>query len=255
MNFLEQLIRDVRERIRDEFGDLVLERKESGGERSLKRSILSCKRVPIISEIKPSSPSSGNLKLSLDPFKIATEMEEGGAVGISVLTEPSYFKGSIENLLAARKAVDLPILMKDFIVDERQIYFAAKAGADAVLLMPSICKLKELYEAATNCGLEALVEVQESKDIVEAAEVGVELVGINNRDLKTLEVDLSRTSKLVPLVREHCGDIVVVSESGIVTPEHVRYVLDSGADAVLVGTSIMKAKDIGAKVRSLVESV
>jgi indole-3-glycerol phosphate synthase len=255
MSFLERIVKDVRERVHEELGGPIPERKNFGSHRSLTRSIIGCRRAPVISEIKPSSPSSGDLRRSLDPANIAAEMERGGAAGLSVVTEPNYFKGSMENLLAARRAVDLPILMKDFVVDERQIYMAAESGADAVLLMPAICELNGLYDAATECGLEALVEVHGPRDIAEAAKVGVEIVGVNNRDLKTFKVDIERTVELVPLIREQCGDVIVVSESGIASPEHVRYVLESGADAVLVGTSIMKAKDVEGKVRSLVGSV
>ncbi|MFQ5711031.1 MAG: indole-3-glycerol-phosphate synthase [Candidatus Geothermarchaeales archaeon] len=254
MSYIQQIVGDVRQRILREYMNYVP--KETKREHhSLIRAVRERERAAVISEIKPASPSEGDLRFPLDPAALAIEMEEGGAAGISVLTEPKHFKGSVDNLIAVRRAVDLPVLMKDFFVDERQIYRAAEVGADAILLIPSICDLPEFHRLAAQLGLESLIEVHSEGDVDAAADVGAKLVGINNRDLKTLEVDIGRTVELVTPIRDRCGDVVVVSESGISSPRHVRYVLSRGADAVLVGTSIMRAGDVAGKVRSLVESV
>jgi indole-3-glycerol phosphate synthase len=182
-------------------------------------------------------------------------MRDGGAVGISVVTEPLYFKGSLENISTVRDAVELPILMKDFIIDERQIQKAAEVGADAVLLIPSICDLSYFHGAADRYGLEALVEVRDVDEVREAADVGARLIGVNNRDLSTLKIDLKTTSRLVPLIRDLCSDGVIVSESGVSSLEDARYLMGEGVDALLVGTSIMSAGDVAAMVRSLVECI
>ncbi|NIM44496.1 MAG: indole-3-glycerol-phosphate synthase [Nitrososphaeria archaeon] len=254
MDFLKQIIDDVRLRVSRDYKNYAarpIERRR----RSLIKAIRNEKRASIISEIKPASPSKGILRYPLDAGEVAHLMEEGGAVAVSVLTEPQHFKGSLDNLLAARRVVDLPILMKDFFVDEKQIHLAAESGADAVLLLPSICELSAFIRRTHELGLEALVEVHDEGDVEAAAQVGAGIIGINNRDLSTLRVDLHKTAELIPVIRRRCRDAVIVSESGISTPRHVQYVLSKGVDAVLVGTSIMRSADVKDKVRSLVECI
>jgi len=204
----------------------------------------------IISEIKPASPSLGSIR-TVDPRQAALDMEAGGACAISVLTEPHYFSGSIESLEAVRKAVDIPILRKDFIVDEYQLYEAKHHGADAVLLMVSVLgdQVKSFLEAAHSLGLEALVEAHDEAELGLAVESGAKLIGINNRNLKDLKVDLATTGRLAPRVPE---GRTIVSESGVKTPEDLKTVLSYGAHAALVGSSIMRAPDVRTAVAALV---
>jgi len=206
----------------------------------------------VISEIKPASPSLGSIR-EMDPRQAAADMKAGGACAISVLTEPHYFSGSIEALEAVRKAVDLPILRKDFIVDEYQLYEAKHYGADAVLLMVAVLGegAKEFLGKARGLGMEALVEAHDEDELEIAIDSGAKLIGINNRNLKDLNVDLGTTERLAPLVQ---GGRTIVSESGVKTPEDLKRVVRAGAHAVLVGSSIMRAPDITAAVRGLVEA-
>ncbi|MBN2518656.1 MAG: indole-3-glycerol phosphate synthase TrpC [Candidatus Altiarchaeota archaeon] len=207
-------------------------------------------RVPIISEIKPGSPTLGRIA-DVDATSSAKSMQAAGACAISVVTEPHYFFGSLENIQKARKAVSIPILRKDFMVDEYQIKESKYYGADAVLLIVSILgdKVREFLDMVRVSGLEAIVEVHEESELEIALDSGAEILGINNRNLRTLEVDLSTTKRLAPLVG---GNKIIVSESGIKTKEDLRFVLDSGADAALIGTSIMQAGDIREKIGGFV---
>jgi indole-3-glycerol phosphate synthase len=218
--------------------------------RSLSDAIKRCRGPPIIAEIKPRSPSAGVLKEGLDVGAQAKAYEAGGAVGVSVLTEPDYFSGNIENLTEARQNVGLPVLRKDFIVDDYQIRESAAYGADAVLLIVSCLgdRLPDFIGFAKDHSLEALVECHSRSDVEKAIASDATLIGINNRDLKTLKIDLNITKELAKHVPE---DRILVSESGINTADDVKFLLGAGAKAVLVGTVLMKAGDVKQKLMEL----
>lgn len=221
--------------------------------RSLRNAIEKARKVPLIAEIKRASPSAGEIKPDADPLETARAMVRGGAIGLSVLTEPKFFKGDPSFLPLLKKSLEVPLLRKDFIIDEIQLYESAALGADAVLLIVKLLgeRTGEMVDVAEELGMEALVEVMDEGEVEIAKAAGARLVGINNRSLETLEVDLRRTERLASLVWD---EAVLVSESGIEGPEDVRRVLRAGADAVLVGTSIMKSENIERKVRELVEA-
>jgi len=207
--------------------------------------------VSVIAEFKRRSPSAGELRGHADVAEVAGAYERGGAAALSVLTEGPHFGGSLEDLRATRAASSLPILRKDFIVDAYQLHEALAAGADAVLLIVAALprhELAELHAQALALGLDALVEVHDGEELAIALAAGAELVGINNRDLRDFSVDVTRTSLLV---REMPDGVVVVSESGIASPEQVRTLGREGVHAVLVGESLMRADDPAAALRAL----
>ncbi len=209
------------------------------------------KDIALIAEIKKASPSKGLIRDDFDPAQIARIYEENGATAISVLTEEKYFQASIQNLQQVRKISRLPLLRKDFIIDEYQIYEARLHGADAVLLIVSLLstrQLKDYLGIATELGLATLVEVHSPEDLQKALLAGAEVIGINNRNLKTLKVDLTATFALLDSVPE---EKIVVSESGISTREDVLRLKRAGVNAVLVGEALMRESDIGSKLREL----
>ena len=252
-NFLEKVIVETKRRLNGlQFNQLDAPHRKT---LSLSQAIKKARHTPVIAELKPASPVLGKIREVRDPVYAAQQMLAGGAIAISVITEPKFFDGSEEFLTKVRRHIDAPILMKDFFIDKRQIPYGRKLGADAILLIADVCpSLPEFYDAAINLGLEPLVEIGEKNHIELIRSLSPELVGINNRDLRTLKTDLQRTKKLAPLVREACPAALIVSESGIATAEDARFVLDHGADAILVGTSLMNAAHLRAKVKELVES-
>lgn len=194
------------------------------------------KLIPLIAEIKPSSPSQFIRNVTpMDAEHIAGEMEAGGAAAISVLTEPQFFKGSIENLASARRAVGIPLLRKDFIIDKAQIY---EEDSDLILLIAGILgdKLNDFVDECISFGCEPLVEVHNKNELENALSTHTSIIGINNRDLNTLKVDITTTEKLAPLI----SDRIIVSESGISAPPDAVRMIEAGADALLIGTYIMK---------------
>ena len=205
----------------------------------------------LIAEIKTASPSKGVIRDDIDPVEVARIYAENGAACISVLTDERFFQGSLDRLVSIRHSVDVPLLRKDFIIDEYQIVEARWVGADAVLLIAACLEdeqLRELSEIARNLGLACLVEVHDEEEMERVSPMDVRLIGINNRDLRTFRTDLAVTGQLAPLAP---GDAIVVSESGIFTAADVEVVHRMGAHAVLVGEALMKASDIGAKVREI----
>jgi len=226
-----------------------------GRARPFEGSLASPGRLSLLAEIKRASPSAGAIRLDVDPPKAAAAMEKAGANALSVLTDEKYFKGSLDDLKAARAAVALPVLEKDFVVDEYQIFEAAAAGADAVLLIVRILgerELEGLYERAKGLGLGVLVEAHTREDLERAARVKPRLVGINNRDLATFKVDVETTLRLLPYVPRGAA---VVSQSGIKTAEEAKRLFDAGVSAIQVGESLMRAEDPGGKVRELLRLV
>jgi indole-3-glycerol phosphate synthase len=207
--------------------------------------------VRFIAEIKRASPARGAIRQDADPAGVARVYEAGGAAGISVLTDARYFNGSADDLRAVRAAVGLPVLRKDFIVDAYQVYEARALGADAVLLIAGtllLAELAALVRLTAELGMTAVFEGHAEADIDQAVACGARVIGINNRDLKTLAVDLATTARLRPRIPP---GIVVVSESGIETAADVRRVGAAGIDAILVGTALMAGPDPAARLREL----
>jgi len=223
---------------------------------SLKKAILSCPHVPIITEIKFSSPSEGKIRQKISTREIATTMVSSGAIGLSVITQPYLFEGSIEYLAAIRRAVNVPILMKDITVSQVQIDAGKKIGADCVLLIKTVFDqnlaeddMEKLAEYAVKKGLQVLVEVHSEQEFAEVLDSKHTLIGINNRNLDNLQVDIANTERL--LTKHGKGKSLIISESGIAKPEDIHYLKKAGADAFLIGTSIMETVDIAGKVAEL----
>jgi len=190
-------------------------------------------RVPVIAEVKPTSPTTDGSRED-DPVELAQQMVEGGASALSVLTEPEHFGGSPESLRKIRDAVDVPVLRKDFILEEEQL---DTVEADAILLIVRfVDDLEELLTAAQERGFQVLVETHTVEEVEQALEAGAEIIGVNNRDLAELEVDLETFEQVAPEVPEA---ITLIAESGISTADDVRRMRDAGADGLLVGSAIM----------------
>lgn len=236
--------------------DALLERGES-------RDFLAALRSPragavaLIAEVKKASPSAGVICKDFDPVRIAQAYEAAGASCLSVLTDEKFFQGSLDYLRQIRAAVKLPLLRKDFIIDERQILEAVEWGADAILLIVAIlddARLQRFHTLATEAGLAALVEVHDEAELDRALAAGAGLIGVNNRDLKTFKVDLATTERLAaklyasPATRH---PPLLVAESGIHTRADVVRLEKCGAGAILVGESLMRGSDIITKVREL----
>jgi len=201
--------------------------------------------LAIIAEFKRASPSKGIINSDLDPAKQASSYVQYGANAVSVLTDKCFFKGSFSDLEAVRKVIDAPILCKDFVVDSIQIDMAKAAGANIVLLIVAAMKeekLVELYQYAKAKNLDVLVEVHNEEELEMALRVGAKIIGVNNRNLKTFEVNLSVTEKLGPIVKK--AGAYLISESGIQTIEDVKRVVKAGANGILVGETFMRAENL-----------
>jgi indole-3-glycerol phosphate synthase len=246
MNRLDEIIAVKRrelEQVRPRAAELrrqVLERNEFRAFRAvLKRSD---GKLAVVAEIKKASPSAGVIAKSFDPVAIAKNYERGGADGISVLTDSKFFQGALGHLVDVRTAIALPVLRKDFILDEIQIAESAAAGADAILLIVAALEQKQLVDlsaAAAKYRLAALVEVHSAEELSRALHAGARIIGINNRDLATFEVNLSVTEELSEQVPD---DVVVVSESGIKSLADIARVKACGVDAVLIGEALMRGE-------------
>jgi indole-3-glycerol phosphate synthase len=216
------------------------------------------KPVNLIAEVKKASPSAGVIRADFDPVSIAKEYAAAGADALSVLTDEKYFQGKLEYIQAVRDAVKLPVLRKDFIVDPYQVYETRACGADAMLLIAECLPVNELIDLqilATELSLTTLIEVHDMDNLIRVRDhvIGFphksySLLGINNRDLRTFKTDLGTTLRLAELVEDRR---VLVSESGIHSPADVKKLAEAGVSAVLVGESLMRSPDIGAKVREL----
>ncbi len=223
---------------------------------SLRRAIKACNHAPLITEVKFSSPSRGQIRIAGTPAEIAVNMVNSGAIGLSVLTQPYMFDGSMDNLIKVRKAVSAPILMKDITVSEVQIDAGKQAGADLILLIKTVfdrnlaeTSMEKLFDYATRKEMQVLVEVHTGHEYDEVLKPGYELVGINNRNLSDLKVDLANTENLIKKYGK--AKSIVISESGISKPADIQYLRKAGADAFLVGTSIMETGNVSAKVAEL----
>lgn len=215
------------------------------------KKALKDKGISLIAEIKKASPSLGIIREDFDSVSIAKIYEEGGAKAISVLTERKFFQGSLALIKKIKKFTTIPILCKDFIIDPYQIYQSRLAEADALLLIAGVLeedKISKFLELAHSLGMVCLVEVHTEEELSKVLKTKAEVIGINNRDLKTFKVDLKVTKDLFKKIPE---GRIVVSESGISNYQQVRQLKDLGVDAVLVGETLLKGKDIGKKVREL----
>lgn len=210
----------------------------------------------LIAEIKKASPSAGVICEDFDPVKTAKTYEAAGADCLSVLTDEKFFQGSLNNLRAVRRAVKLPLLRKDFIIDERQILEAVQAGADAILLIVAILSYRQLrhfHELALDAGIAALVEVHDEQELEQALMIGGRLIGVNNRDLKTFTVDLATTENLAAKTRaaRDGREKLLVAESGIKTRADVERLSKCSAQAILIGETLMKESDVSGKIAEL----
>ncbi|MBB6635378.1 indole-3-glycerol phosphate synthase TrpC [Cohnella thailandensis] len=212
--------------------------------------------VGLIAEVKKASPSKGLIRPDFDPVALAQAYEAAGTDCISVLTDKDYFQGSNEYLTAIRAAVDVPLLRKDFTVDESQIYEARLIGADAILLIAAILSKQQLsgyHDLARSLGLDVLVEVHNREELDTVLDIGkATLIGVNNRNLHTFETDLKVTEELISLLP---AGVTTVSESAISTPADIDFVRRAGAQAVLVGEQFMRQKDVGDAVHTLLGPV
>jgi indole-3-glycerol phosphate synthase len=215
------------------------------------RGAISTARCSIIAEVKRSSPSKGRIREEFDPRQIATLYQDNGAHAVSVLTDEAFFEGKAQYLSEIKKCIDLPLLRKDFIIDVYQIYETRLLGGDALLLIASLLEkgqLQEYIELSTTLGLAPLVEIHTQEELDKALAAGAEIIGINNRDLKTFSTDIETTLKLAPLIP---GDRIVVTESGINTRENIEQLMGAGIHCFLIGEALMRAEDIGGKLREL----
>lgn len=226
---------------------------------SLKQAIIQTKGAAVIAEVKAASPSKGIIKEEFSPKEVAKSMEKGGAAGISVITEPVHFHGSISNFAKIRAAVNLPLLIKDIIISPMQLEVAKQVGANAVLLIQTLfergyCELDahNMIAEAHKLNIEVLLEAHTKEEFVHAVESSADLIGINNRDLATLTVELNVTRDILRNV-DSKGKIVV-SESGIDSADDIRFLRKSGAHAFLVGSAVMIADDVKNKVKELVQA-
>jgi indole-3-glycerol phosphate synthase len=239
MDLLAEIIEKKRERLREARSSHAF------------RSALQKDGINIIAEFKRRSPSKGMIREGANPSDIARAYQAGGAVAMSVLTEEDYFAGSLDDLRQVKAVVDLPVLRKDFIVDEYQVYESAAAGADAILLIVAVLDDEELLRlrrlAEDGLYMDALVEVHTSDEMKRAAACGAKLIGVNNRDLRTFEVSLDTSLRLA---REAPAEAVLISESGLKNSDDLRRLYDAGYRGFLIGETLMRAEDPGHALRS-----
>jgi len=231
--------------------DLIKETRNISVKSSFKRNIARPHHINLIAEIKKASPSKGILRGDFNPVKIAVTYQANGASAISILTDERFFEGRLEYISKVRGNVSIPILRKDFFIDEYQIYETVASGAEAILLIPeilSIAQMSKFYNLATELGFDCLVEVHNEEDIEKALAVNASMIGINNRDLHTFKVDLGVTQRLIRLIPQNK---VIVSESGVKSYEDVMFLKSLGVNAVLIGEAFMEADDISAKMREI----
>ncbi|MEK6649136.1 MAG: indole-3-glycerol phosphate synthase TrpC [Actinomycetota bacterium] len=213
--------------------------------------VLSSEGISIIAEVKRSSPSKGALAEISDPAALAKIYQDAGASVVSVLTEKRRFGGSLDDLVAVRNAITIPVLRKDFMVDEYQFYEARAHGADMVLLIVaalSVSQLRDFAALTRELGMQSLVEVHTEDELVRALEISPQIVGVNSRNLKTLEVDQEVFASLIPQIPNH---IICVAESGITTRSDVEFAQKSGANVILVGEALVRGSDPAATMRAL----
>ncbi|MDX1690798.1 MAG: indole-3-glycerol phosphate synthase TrpC [Acidimicrobiia bacterium] len=253
---LDDILRSVRARL-----DEVRDRTESLREEAVRRgpgldaaAALTAEGLSVIAEVKRRSPSAGPIDEDLDPTALARAYASGGAAAISVLTEPDHFAGSLDDLETVAAAVEVPVLRKDFVLDPAQIWEARARGADMVLLIVAILEddaLDELLVTAHESGLHALVEAHTEDEARRAVDVGARIIGVNNRDLATFDVDLATAERIRPVLGD---DVIAVAESGVSSPDGARRMAEAGYDAILVGEAAVRSGDPVGFVRSLREA-
>ncbi len=254
---LEKLAKNSQKAIND--GTYEIEQTLSRSRKNVIEEIRKNKHAALITEVKFSSPSLGNIRQISDPVGIAKEMIQGGAVGLSVLTQPYLFNGSPKYFAKIRKEIDSPLLMKDIIIDKLQIDAAEKLGADIILLIQSIFDnkfandIEEFIAYSHKKKLRVLVESHTKQEFLDSAKTQADLLGINNRNLDTLEIDLKTTQTILNDIKKDSR--IIISESGIESPHDISFLRNCGADAFLVGSSIMKSKDIKGLVSNLVLAI
>ena len=255
-DFLKQVAIEKAELIKSREGYYVNLRKNMAPHSNkrygvFKKAISVPGRINLIAEIKKASPSVGLIRDDFNATVIAKIYADNHAAAISVLTEEKHFLGKIAYLKLVSNEFELPTLMKDFVVHEYQIYEGAFSGASAVLLIVSMlsdAQMKDLMDVAHALGLDCLVEVHDEKEIERALKIGAEIIGVNNRNLHSLNVDINNCLRMIPRIPR---DRVIVAESGLKTHDDIKRVHEAGAHAVLIGETFMRAEDIGAKVREV----
>lgn len=254
-DILQRICRRKEEEIRSlhEKGAEPLRRRlaEQSAPRGFRPALVERPEVALIAEVKKASPSAGLIREGFDPRSIASAYQEGGARCLSVLTDRDFFQGSLEYLQQAREAVNLPVLRKDFVLDDMQVLEARAWGADCILLIVAALekdKLRGLRQAALGQGMDVLVEAHTREELETALEIGADLVGINNRDLRTFEVRLETSCELAGSVPD---GVTLVAESGIRSREDVMRLKEHGIDAILVGESLMRSDDLVSATREL----
>ena len=253
--YLDRIVaqhRDAARADRRDADDLMEQARSCPPTRGFRARLASASSPAVIAEVKRRSPSKGDLRADLDPAELARQYESGGAACLSVLTDYEWFGGSASDLQAARSATSLPALRKDFTVDDRDVLDARLMGADCLLLIVAALNDDELTRycgLAGDVGLDALVEVHDDAELERALSAGANLVGVNQRDLVTFDVDHARAARIAPLIPD---DVVSVAESGIEGPDDVARLADAGYVAVLVGESLVRSADAAAAVRAMV---
>lgn len=252
-NVLTQIIEGVLEDVEKRFIPIKQLREQLENAPKLRGAFKALNQdgMRLIAEVKRSSPSKGNLAEIADPKELASKYQEGGADVISVLTEERRFKGSIADLVSVRSCVDLPVLRKDFIVTEFQVLESRILGADLILLIVaglSKSQLIDFYQLSTELGMDVLVEVHDLDEAEKALDIGAKIIGVNSRNLKTLEVSDLNFKKIFPHLPK---DVIKVAESGIATRAQVEFVESLGADAILVGESLVKSGDPKQSIKEL----
>ena len=240
--------------LKDEYSLLQLEKQFTDDKtRPFMAALQHRNRLGLIAEIKKASPSKGLIAPDFDPIRQAEIYKNGGGDCLSVLTEPDFFQGHLSHLRQARDASGLPCLRKDFIIDELQIAEARLAGADCILLIMAILRdwqVRAFKHVASRYGMDALVEIHNEEEAIRANANGCTFVGINNRDLRTFDVDMTTTERLRPMLP---AETIVVGESGIATRSDAQQLRMAGCDALLVGESLMKSGDVNSSIRELLE--
>ena len=253
MSVLDSIIEGVREDLakrRRSLGDLHEQMSQAAAPLNA-HQVLKGDQMKVIAEVKRSSPSKGELSAIGDPAALAEQYESAGASVISVLTEERRFKGSLADLTAVRSRVSIPILRKDFMVDEYQFFEARAHGADMVLLIVAALaksQLRDFYDLATEMGMAALIEVHTADELERAMEIEPRIVGVNSRNLKTLDVDQAAFANLIPQIP---SEIIRVAESGISARRDVEFAQSHGADAILVGEALVTSSDPTLAMRTL----
>ena len=255
-NILEKLVNNSKKAIEEGVYDVNEEIPNSG--KDLAQIITESKNASLITEVKFSSPALGNIRKITDPVKIAKKMVKGGASALSVLTQPYMFDGSPEFFMKVRKMVKVPMLMKDITVDRVQIDAAKKIGADYFLLIQSIFdnglveNIDDMIDYGHNLGLKVLIEAHTKQEFENSCKTNADIIGINNRNLDTMKIDLNTTKEILHNTEK---TKLIISESGISTSDDIQFLHKCGADAYLVGSSIMKTDDIQKTVQNLVGAI